>query len=1156
MKITEVKITGFKSFVDSVTLPIETGLTGIVGPNGCGKSNVLEALRWVMGATSAKALRGGEMDDIIFSGTDLRPSRDIAEVIVKLDNQDRCAPEPFNSAPNIEISRRIRRGIGSTFRINGKEVRARDVQLIFADASSGANSPALVRQGQIAELINAKPENRRRLLEEAAGIAGLQARRHEAQNKLAATENNLERVAEILVHLSEQIASLKKQAQKANKYRGLAAYIRGHEMFIALDRLQTMQKSLEGVRLDFGSANKMVGEFAIAHNKAMRALEDVEKLVGDARQEQAIADANLRRHEAKSVEIERDLKEMTEKSQSASVNLQRIEADKEREHELLADAQQNYDRCELELANLSDNSGLKAAIQALRAIVEGASIEVKEAEAQLSISINRKAEIEAEYRNYLRTKDRLLAEIASKDAQHHAAQESLAAKEANSSHSSEIDFLKLDLAHHEANFIEANAELEKMGQITLEKETALGEITQSHDGLNNKTNRLKSELQGLNALIANAQKIGTNPALNNLQVKTGFEKALAAAIGEDIEANIGNIGDNKWIGAREISIDWGKEIAGDYTVLADVVDAPPELLPRLNAIAIVSDAQFENTKSLSIGLRIVTLQGDLKRWDGHIKTRAAQHPAQIKLEQLGRKQVIADELANMQTQLAQSAAALANAKSEVQSHKNIAGTARAKLPEILKELNQVRDKLAAQVAKNKQSEDEIIAARSRATSILQDLEQSKSNYDEFIASDFEYDEAAIARADEAAMSATQNANSSREALSAANSNLQSKEIIAAAHAENHAKLLAQKQSWQGRIANAKTRLDALGKDEVLHKKIVAELANKPQEIEARKQATLNELPVIEARKRKADDEIAIIESKIRDANAEVKSNEQQLNHAREAVNTADFMLKTWIERIEEHKTTIANNFFIDAEQLEAQTREALASQFGNMTLELAQKRLTKALQDREELGGVNLTADDELVEITARSENLETERNELLGALSKLRKAIDEINAEGHEKLVAAFDIVNAHFTQLFTALFDGGAAHLTLTETDDPLGGGLEVYACPPGKRLQNMNLLSGGEQALTACALIFAVFLSNPAPISVLDEIDAPLDDANVDRFCRLLQEMVKRTETKFVVITHHPITMAKMDRLFGVTMAERGVSQVVAVDLAKAEAMIEAA
>ncbi|MEK7660904.1 MAG: AAA family ATPase, partial [Pseudomonadota bacterium] len=204
MKITEVKITGFKSFVDSVTLPIESGLTGIVGPNGCGKSNVLEALRWVMGATSAKALRGGEMDDIIFSGTDTRPSRDIAEVIVRLDNQDRSAPEPFNSAPNIEISRRIRRGIGSTFRINGKEVRARDVQLIFADASSGANSPALVRQGQIAELINAKPENRRRLLEEAAGIAGLQARRHEAQNKLAATENNLERVAEILVHLGEQ----------------------------------------------------------------------------------------------------------------------------------------------------------------------------------------------------------------------------------------------------------------------------------------------------------------------------------------------------------------------------------------------------------------------------------------------------------------------------------------------------------------------------------------------------------------------------------------------------------------------------------------------------------------------------------------------------------------------------------------------------------------------------------------------------------------------------------------------------------------------------------------------------------------------------------------------------------------------------------------
>ncbi|MEK7660905.1 MAG: hypothetical protein AAB680_02570, partial [Pseudomonadota bacterium] len=954
----------------------------------------------------------------------------------------------------------------------------------------------------------------------------------------------------------EQISSLKKQAQKANKYRGLAAYIRAHEMFIALDRMLAMQKSLGDVRQDYDSANQMVGEFTIALNKSVRELENIEKLIGDARQEQAIADANLRRWEAKSIEIERDLKEMSEKSQSAIANLRRIESDQTREQELLADAQLNFDKCELELAGLSDNSSLDAEILALAEIAKSANIEVSEAETELSKAINHKAEIEAEYRNYLRTKERLLAEIANKDAQHKQALQNLAAKESQNNQKAEIETLRLELAKHEQNFIDANSELERFGQFTNEKETTHSELAQNHDALNNKNNRLKSELQGLNALIANAQKMGANPALNSMQVKSGFEKALAAAIGEDIEANIGDVGDNKWVGASDIAIDWAREIKGELTVLADVVSAPIELLPRLKSIAIVSDAVFENTQALSIGLRIVTLRGDLRRWDGHIKTRAALHPAQVKLEQLNRKQAITSELADLQSKLAQSSAALAMAKSDLQTHKNNSAAARAKLPQILQELNKAREKLSQQIAKNKQCDDEIIAARSRLISLEQDLVQAKTNHDEFQSRETEFDEAAIAIVDDKAQAVLQIANIARDALSIAKSNLQSRQINAQARKEASANLLTQKQGWQSRMANAQNRLDALSKDEALHKKLVAELAAKPQEIEARKQAILNELPVIETRKRKADDEIAAIESKIRLAAADVKSNEQQLNHASEAVNTADFMLKTWLDRIEEHKTNIANNFFIEPEVLEAQTKEALANQFASMTLELAQKRLSKALQEREELGGVNLTADDELVEITARTENLEHERNELLGALAKLRKAIDEINAEGHEKLLAAFEVVNAHFTQLFTALFDGGAAHLSLSETDDPLGGGLEVYACPPGKRLQNMNLLSGGEQALTACALIFAVFLSNPAPISVLDEIDAPLDDANVDRFCRLLQEMVKRTDTKFVVITHHPITMAKMDRLFGVTMAERGVSQVVAVDLAKAEAMIEAA
>lgn len=1146
MRIAEIKIVGFKSFVDGVNLPIEAGLTGIVGPNGCGKSNVLESIRWVMGATSAKALRGSEMDDVIFAGTDTRPARDLAEVIIRLDNQDAIAPEPYRNVPFIEISRKIRRGIGSTFRINGKEVRAKDVQLLFADASSGANSPAFVRQGQVSELINARPENRRRVLEEAAGIAGLQARRHEAQIKLGATESNLERVGEHLILMEDQITSLKKQSVRARKYRELQSQIRGLELFLASGRLETMRASLLKTQEDARNGQNMAADALTKLGQSQKKLDELQAGLKPYLEEQAIADALLRRFEARRIEFERDILEIHSKIESLNSQSIRIERDLERENELYCDAETAVAKFESEIKELEAGQDANEDFGDLERKSQSTKSDIAEKEAELSQYLNQKAELSAKIREFERSKVQIETKLANLNRDILARTNQFDSLKAEIEDDKNLGNAETQLHAAQTAYENHNASIEELARELAECEIAHEEKRKTKEDLERNLNSLVSELNGVEAILKSAKIDESESLLGQIRVQKGYERALSAALGDDLNAIIGTKGDKYWKSVANPKFDWPDEFK-TFPKLSEFVEAPAELMARINSI-IVTESEIPN---LPKGARAVTVNGKTYRWDGFVTNNSAAQNA-IVLEQRNRKieieplitekkaelEVLSGDFAKIRTQLSslrdreknqrnktrEFMIALDSAQKAVSSAQMALSNKKARLSELeisIAHLNEDAIKAKAEIPKE----------RGLDSGAIEKLEQESNNISQVIAklreefSHFQFQIMSIR---------TENERKEKRILSA-KSDL---------------------KDWILRRDSAHTRKEQLARELQECQTQAKTIKARPQELEAQKIEALSELPKIEDRKKKADDAIATNNSQIKLSEDAIKSLELQLSAAREAISAAQIITNSWEERIQELETQIFNEHQTPISELTNKIRSELGDLLNGMTNEKATARLQKAFSDRDEIGGVNLRADEELIEVSEKFQRLSKERDDLLTAIAKLKRAIDEINDEGKEKLLRAFDTVNQHFSELFTALFGGGNAHLALSETDDPLGGGLEVYACPPGKRLTSMSLMSGGEQALTATALIFAVFLSNPAPLSVLDELDAPLDDANVDRFCALMDEMRKRTDTRFIVITHHPITMARMDRLFGVTMAERGVSNVVAVDLSRAQSMIEAA
>jgi len=1123
MKLTRLRLIGFKSFVEPTDFLIEPGLTGVVGPNGCGKSNLVEALRWVMGESSHKSMRASSMDDVIFSGSTSRPARNNAEVAMLIDNADRSAPSAFNDQDNIDIARRIEREAGSTYRINGKEVRARDVQILFADASTGARSPALVHQGRIGEIIQAKPEQRRRVLEEAAGISGLHARRHEAELRLKAAETNLLRVEDVIGQLAAQIDGLKKQAKQAIRYRTVSGQVR------------KMEAALYHLR--WTAATKDVGEAERAKDVCIREVAARTEAQAEASKRQALVAAGLpelREAEASAGSAlhrlnvalqDLDREEQRAKDRIAELDLRLVQfaADIEREQRMMADAGQALARLSAEeetiRAEARESAGRRSGVDARVAEADGT---LSAAEKIFSDLTTKLADLTAQrnaFENTAREQTERITKIAGEITAIERELSTLHGDTAAAVEGAQVALTEAEAAAiaAEAAHNVARAELEAARESASESEK--------------RVQRLETEAKTLSKMLSLETRSLWPPVIDNISVEKGFEKALGAALGDDLDAPTDPSSPMHW---SKIEVAGDPDLPTGVEPLARYVQAPAQLARRLAQIGVVEKADGESlAATLKTGQRLVSRDGDLWRWDGFVAAAHAPTGAARRLAQRSRFAEIDAELATARSEVDEKRKALAAAQSAF----NAAGSTQTETRSRERDLNRQAARLSALAearARLSTSRDEATAAKTQAERALSEL--------------------APAADLESKLSGVRNDIAGKRAKLAEVRAEQQAIVREAEMADRRlATLAADRSGWLERQEGAKSQISTLENRVTEAKRDRAELENAPQVFAEKRSALITEVQKAEAERRACADRLQEAENALAEADRDARAALEAASAAREELARAEERFEGAKRRLSDIGREIHDMLEIEpsavAEIAEIGPGEALPE------MAEIEEKLERLRRERERLGAVNLRAEEELREVETQHTSLTTERDDLVAAISKLRQGIQSLNREARERLLASFEQVNKHFQHLFTQLFGGGAAELQLIESEDPLEAGLEIMAKPPGKKPSTLSLLSGGEQALTALALIFAVFLTNPAPICVLDEVDAPLDDHNVERFCDLLDEMTKSTDTRFVIITHNPITMARMNRLFGVTMAERGVSQLVSVDLEAAVRFREA-
>ena len=813
MKFKKLELTGFKSFHDKTSFFIEDGLTGIVGPNGCGKSNIVEALRWCMGETSAKSMRGSGMEDVIFSGTSNKPSKNISEVSLLIDNKSNEGPAQFKSLDEILVTRKIERDKGSKYYINEKEVRAKDAQTFFADLSTGAHSPSLISQGKIGQLVISKPDERRAILEEAAGISGMHARRHEAETRLAAAENNLKRADELKRQQEKQLENLKKQAEEASKYKEISKEIRKKEAGLYYLKFQE--------------------------------IESEQKIISD-----------------KSSELE-----------------------------------------------------------------------------------------------------------------------------------DEISAIKIDLNHNSQLLDEENKKLSPLRDKKMENLAKIQKINLELDNLVLEENRIKSLQEKL------------RKSLN--EIDSDFERE--------------------------------KSITLDATLNEKrVLEEKKELLKTENELAAIEDKSSLNLD-------------DAKRELNELKAEL---------------DVMINELEVL-----------------IDSDQKINKETFKILKDLINKITISQEKYASCYGKNESIKSDSIKRKERIKNIDNELE-----------------------------------------------------------------------NWKNLKINSEKMIMELNERKIALKKEIEENEKNPEKIATSKGQNKQNLENTKKRNEEIDMELLEAEKKYNLVNNNLKEIQEKLSSLREDKARKEATIEGIENRKKDLLYTIKNELRIDdASLLLASSNLIDLNKNEYPEIRVIEKSVEESKKKRELLGSVNLRADEETEKYKNEIKKMEDDRADLYTAIVKLKTSIDELNQRGREKLLDAFTKVNRKFNEVYTKLFNGGSAKLELVNSDDPLEAGLEMLVSPPGKRLQSITLLSGGEQALTALSLIFAVFLVSPSPICVLDEVDAPLDDANVTRFCSLLDELTKITKTRFVIITHHALTMSRMHRLYGVTMPEKGISQLVSVDLQKAEGLV---
>ncbi|WP_338243900.1 chromosome segregation protein SMC [Aurantiacibacter hainanensis] len=1137
MEFRKLRLSGFKSFVEPAELRIDPGLTGVVGPNGCGKSNVLEAIRWVMGENSPKSMRSGGMEDVIFAGTATRPPRDFAEVVLHAVDDD---GEP------LDVTRRIERGAGSAYRMNGNDVRAKDVSLMFADAATGAHSPALVSQGKIAQVIAAKPTERRMMLEEAAGIAGLHVRRRDAESKLRSTEKNLERLEDLMAGLDSQIGSLRRQAKQAERYKKLSDEIRVAEARLLFARWRDAAAAAQSARDQAKSAEARVAEAQEAAKEAQKAQAQLAESLHELRDELADrrddASAHGHRMAALASQLEAAEQRLADLDrQKARLEEDKIDADRMTRDAATAlkDLESALDRGAKalvadeakrpEFANAvekAESEGRKAELALARATADHAGVEAewRVAEAEISQAQSRLDRLEAEAR---RLEDQRAALLGESDPEDDVAAAQKSAEKA----AERVGELRqsLEQARSRKNDLAA-ARDEAASQLS----TARAELA----GVEREWQALKRDREA-----RERQKKGSHglpAALDRVSAEPGYERALAAALGRDARAPLGTPEGKAegrfWTGSSAPS-----PVAD--SLAAHVRECPAELAARL---ALVHVVEADDARDLNPGEWLVTKDGFLRRWDGFV-ARGEGAAEAARLEADNRFAALEDQLPALREAVEKASATQESAQAELAdlqrdlvAQERALGEASEQERQALRALDQAearRERLAARREELANSGKDLDEQRKTAVAELEAAKARKA----------ELPDPATGRA---ALEAARAKNeAARESAQVAAASLASHDQALAVARERVATQRKDMSAWQARAGEAAQRLAGM-------EARFEEIAEERAVIAAKPAGLMKEIEGGEAVRARLTEELAKAEEAVRTAEEQARAADARLSDLNETLSAArenratlatraeneesrrEEMARVSGERFQSPPPLLPGKFEFDEDAVKQSSAES--------------EEMDRLVASRERIGPVNLVAAEELERIEAEHGASAQEQAELTEAVARLRGSIGNLNREGRERLRKAFEEVDGHFRKLFDRLFEGGQAHLALVDSDDPLEAGLEIYAQPPGKRLQSLSLLSGGEQALTATALIFALFLTNPAPICVLDEVDAPLDDANIERFCDLLDAMNRDTKTRYLIVTHNAVTMSRMHRLFGVTMVERGVSRLVSVDLGQAEAM----
>ena len=1148
MQFSKLRLVGFKSFVDPSELVIQDGLTGVVGPNGCGKSNLLEALRWVMGENRPTAMRGGGMEDVIFAGAASRPARNTAEVSLLIDNSDRVAPPAFNESDKLEVVRRITRDAGSAYKANGKEARARDVQMLFADASTGSHSPALVRQGQISELINAKPRARRRILEEAAGISGLYQRRHDTELRLKATMVNLERVEDVIGQLDGRLGSLARQARQAARYREIADQLARAGALQLYRRWREAEASAELAETELNEASKAAAAAQGEASQCARARAEAADALPPLREEEAVAGAILQR-----LTVEQDaLKDREHRTRRAIERVREtiatLDRDIAREETLNADANETIDRLDWEARALEEASrGQEEAQASADEAARAAAVALKSAETEL----DQLAEDAARLKARAQAAERRMAEAEAARAKVDAALVALEkdAARLNAEHDAArtaVEQARTALQEAEAAATEAERTLETAEAARCYAQATEAEARAALSSASGTAAALRAEVAALDKLLS--RDAGERAQLlDQVRVAPGFEAALGAALGDDLRAPLGGDGPAGWVSVMAKD---DASLPSGAAPLASHVSAPDVLSRRLAQIGLVERAAgAAHQSALAPGQRLVSREGDMWRWDGY-KAAAGEDAsaATLRLQQRNRRDALAAQLDEAEAETSRSEAAQVEASAALAAANAADAAARAARRSADENLTTARravSRAEADLSMCEGRRETLSAARARREDEQRDADAAQAEA-KALAAELGDPLAADASVEDQRTVVAE----ARAAMLAARSTADTQRREADARIRRRQELTKEISSWKHRLETAEKRSTELLARRERAEADLTKASASPAEIEAARTKLAGALEQAEARRAAAADALALGETTQRGAEESERQAERSASEAREARARAEAKQEATTAHLSETVARLKEKLSIEPQNVLAHLGADADRVPPVATLE---DEIITLRRQRDALGSVNLRAEEDACEVQEERDALALEVTDLSEAVTKLKHGISSLNSEGRERLLTAFEEVNRNFSELFTHLFGGGEAQLKLVESDDPLEAGLEILCQPPGKKLSTLSLLSGGEQTLTALALIFAVFRANPSPICVLDEVDAPLDDANVTRFCDLLDEMTRQTQTRFLIITHHAVTMARVDRLFGVTMVEQGVSQLVSVDLNRADALV---